>query len=65
MPIFSMFVFGIIGFTTMLAQPVVLVWAQRTVPEYKSIAAGFVNGFAGVQWHYAYPDLVLWRKNLV
>lgn len=45
MPIFSMFVFGIIGFTTMLAQPVVLVWAQRTVPEYKNIAAGFVNGF--------------------
>lgn len=45
MPVASMIVFGIIGFTTMLAQPVVLVWAQRTLPEYKSIAAGFVNGF--------------------
>lgn len=45
MPVASMIIFGVIGFTTMLAQPVVLVWAQRTVPEYKSIAAGFINGF--------------------
>ncbi len=45
MPVASMVVFGTIGFTTMLAQPVVLVWAQKTLPEYKSIAAGFVNGF--------------------
>lgn len=45
MPVVSMFVFGIIGFTTMLAQPVVIVWAQKTLPEYKSITAGFVNGF--------------------
>lgn len=45
MPVASLAVFSFIGFTTMLAQPVVLVWAQRTVPEYKSIAAGFVNGF--------------------
>ena len=29
----------------MLAQPVVLVWAQKILPEYKSIVAGFMNGF--------------------
>ena len=40
-----MAIFGIIGFTTMLAQPVTMVWAQRTLPEYKSIVAGFINGF--------------------
>lgn len=45
MPVFSLVLFAIIGFTTMLAQPVVLVWAQRTLPEYKSVVAGFVNGF--------------------
>lgn len=45
MPIFSMIIFALIGFTTMLAQPIVLVWGQRTLPKYKSIVAGFVNGF--------------------
>jgi FSR family fosmidomycin resistance protein-like MFS transporter len=45
MPAISMFLFGLIGFTTMLAQPVILVIAQKTLPEYKSIVAGFVNGF--------------------
>ncbi len=45
MPIFSMIIFALMGFTTMLAQPVVLVWAQRTLPQYKSVVAGFVNGF--------------------
>jgi fucose permease len=45
MPMFSMYVFAVIGFTTMLAQPVILLWAQRTLPEYKSIVSGFVNGF--------------------
>ena len=44
-PLLSMIIFGIIGFTTMLAQPVVMVWAQRTLPHYKSIVAGFINGF--------------------
>ena len=44
-PIFSLVIFSIIGFTTMLAQPVTMVWAQRTLPEYKSIVAGFINGF--------------------
>lgn len=45
MPILSMLVFSSIGFTTMLAQPVLIVWAQKTLPEYKSITAGFINGF--------------------
>ena len=43
--ILSLFIFFIMGFTTMLAQPVTMVWAQRTLPEYKSIVAGFINGF--------------------
>ena len=45
MPILSMTIFALIGFTTMLAQPVTLVLAQKTLPKYKSIVAGFVNGF--------------------
>ena len=45
MPLFSLLVFGFIGFTTMLAQPVVLVLAQKILPKYKSIVSGFVNGF--------------------
>ena len=44
-PVLSLMIFFIIGFTTMLAQPVTMVWAQRTLPEYKSIVAGFINGF--------------------
>lgn len=44
-PALSLVVFFIIGFTTMLAQPVTMVWAQRTLPKYKSIVAGFINGF--------------------
>ena len=44
-PLLSMIIFAIMGFTTMLAQPVTMVWAQRILPEYKSIVAGFINGF--------------------
>ena len=44
-PVASMFIFASIGFVTMLAQPVIMVWAQRTLPHYKSIVAGFINGF--------------------
>ena len=44
-PVLSLVIFFVIGFTTMLAQPVTMVWAQRTLPEYKSIVAGFINGF--------------------
>lgn len=45
MPILSMILFALIGFTTMLAQPVVLVLAQKNLPKFKSVVAGFVNGF--------------------
>lgn len=44
-PILSLMIFFLIGFTTMLAQPVTMVWAQRLLPKYKSIVAGFINGF--------------------
>lgn len=43
--VLSLVVFFVIGFTTMLAQPVTMVWAQRILPQYKSIVAGFINGF--------------------
>lgn len=46
MPYASIFLFGLIGFITMLAQPVIMVWAQKTLPEYKSIVSGFINGFS-------------------
>lgn len=45
MPVISMLLFALIGFTTMLAQPVTLVLAQKILPKYKSIVSGFVNGF--------------------
>ena len=45
MPILSLVIFSFIGFVTMLAQPIIMVWAQRTLPQYKSIIAGFINGF--------------------
>lgn len=45
MPVFSMIIFAFIGFITMLAQPVIMVWAQKTLPQYKSIISGFINGF--------------------
>ena len=41
----SLIVFAIMGFTTMLAQPVILVWAQRILPKYRSVVAGLINGF--------------------
>lgn len=45
-PILSVAIFMIMGFTTMLAQPVMLVIAQRILPDYKSIVSGFINGFS-------------------
>ena len=45
MPELSLALFAITGFITMLAQPVVLVWSQKILPEYKSIVSGLVNGF--------------------
>lgn len=43
--ILSLLIFALVGFITMLAQPVTLIWAQKILPEYKSIIAGLVNGF--------------------
>lgn len=45
MPILSLAIFSIIGFVTMLAQPVTLVLAQKTLPDYKSVVSGLINGF--------------------
>lgn len=45
-PLLSIVFFVLMGFTTMLAQPVTMVMAQRILPEYRSIVAGFINGFA-------------------
>jgi len=44
-PIISMLMFVIIGFTTMLAQPVTMVMGQTILPKFKSVVAGFMNGF--------------------
>ena len=44
-PFISIGIFIFMGFITMLAQPVILVMAQRILPEYKSITSGFINGF--------------------
>ncbi|MCD8378683.1 MAG: MFS transporter [Candidatus Gastranaerophilales bacterium] len=45
-PAISLITFIIIGYTTMLAQPVTMVLGQRILPQFKSIVAGFMNGFA-------------------
>ena len=29
----------------MLAQPITLVWAQKALPQYKSVVSGLINGF--------------------
>ena len=45
-PIISVAIFVVMGFITMLAQPVMIVMAQRILPEFKSIVSGFINGFS-------------------
>ena len=45
-PILSLGIFLIMGFTTMLAQPVTVVMAQEILPKYKSIVAGLMVGFS-------------------
>ena len=45
-PVISVIAFIVTGYTTMLAQPVTVFMGQRIMPEYKSIIAGFMNGFA-------------------
>ena len=45
-PVFSLFIFVVMGFVTMLATPVTMLMAQNVLPEYKSIISGFINGFS-------------------
>ncbi len=46
LPVFSLVIFIITGFITMMATPVTLTMAQNVIPEYKSIISGFINGFS-------------------
>ena len=43
---FSLIIFVIMGYITMMATPVTMLLAQNVLPEYKSIIAGFINGFS-------------------
>ena len=45
-PVLSLIIFVIMGFVSMMATPVTITLAQNTIPEYKSIIAGFINGFS-------------------
>lgn len=45
-PVFSLSIFVLLGFVTMLAMPITMVMAQKILPEYKSIVSGFINGFS-------------------
>ena len=45
-PVFSLIIFFLMGFVTMLAVPVTMHMAQSVLPEYKSIIGGFINGFS-------------------
>ena len=44
-PVISLIIYAITGFTTNFAQPVIVVLAQDTLPKYKSLVSGFMNGF--------------------
>lgn len=44
--VFSLIVFVIMGYITMMATPVTMLLAQNVLPEYKSIISGFINGFS-------------------
>ena len=45
-PVFSLVIFVVTGFITMMATPVTMLMAQNVLPEYKSIISGFINGFS-------------------
>lgn len=44
-PFLSVVIYALMGFMASLAQPVILVMAQRILPDYKSIVSGIINGF--------------------
>ena len=45
-PVIAITAFILTGAFTMLASPVIMLLAQRLAPDYRSIIAGFINGFA-------------------
>lgn len=45
-PVLSFIVYGLMGFVTMFATPIVMNFAQDVLPRYKSIIGGFINGFS-------------------
>ena len=45
-PTFALTVFILMGLIQWMAVPVTMVMAQSTIPEYKSIIGGFINGFS-------------------
>ena len=45
-PLISFVSYFIMGFVTMLADPVTMNMAQSVMPQYKSIIGGFINGFS-------------------
>ena len=45
-PILTFVIFVMMGFCTGMAMPVTMVMAQSTLPQYKSIIGGFINGFS-------------------
>ena len=45
-PMLSLVIFVIMGFLSMMATPVTMLMAQNVLPKYKSIIAGFINGFS-------------------
>lgn len=45
-PILSLVIFVVMGCVTMMATPLTMLMAQNVLPEYKSIIAGFINGFS-------------------
>ena len=45
-PTATFLIFVIMGFCTGMAMPVTMVMAQSTLPQYKSIIGGFINGFS-------------------
>lgn len=45
-PVGTFVIFVLMGFCTGMAMPVTMVMAQSTLPQYKSIIGGFINGFS-------------------
>ena len=45
-PTIALIIFILMGLIQWMAVPVTMVMAQATIPEYKSIIGGFINGFS-------------------